>query len=68
MKFGNEVVLRGGKVLGGGVRLVTPHPQGTGWIKGVRGAYGASATCFGKKIKKQKLQCIPDLVGAGHLF
>ena len=39
-----------------------------GWVKGVRGASGASTVHFGKNFIKQKLQGTPDLAGAGHLF
>ena len=66
-KFGTEVVLERGKVLGG-VSTRYPHPPGTGCVKGVRGASGASTVRFGKNFIKQKLQGTPDLVGAGHLF
>ena len=66
-KFGTEVVLEGGKVLGG-VSTRYPHPPGMGCVKGVRGASGASTARFGKNYIKQKLQGTPDLVGAGHLF
>ena len=45
-KFGMEVVLKGGKVLGG-VSAQYPHPPGTGCVKGVRGASGASTVRFG---------------------
>ena len=38
----------------------TPHTPGMGCKKGIGGASGASAMCFGKNIIKQKLQ--------GHLF
>ena len=66
-KFGTEVVLEGGKVLG--VFLTRyPHPPGYGVRKGVWGASGASTVRFGKNFIKQKLQGAPDLVGAGHLF
>ena len=64
-KFGTEVVLEGGKVLGG-FRPGTPTPPGTGCVKGVRGASGASTVCFGKNFIKQKLQGTPNLVGVGH--
>ena len=66
-KFGTEVVLQGGKVLGG-VSTQYPTPQGTECIKGVRGASGASTVRFGENFIKQKLQGTPNLVGAGHLF
>ena len=66
-KFGTEVALEGGKVLGG-VSARYPHPPGTGGVQGVRGASGASTVRFGKNFIKQKLQGAPDLVGAGHLF
>ena len=66
-KFGTEVVLKGGKVLGG-VLTRYPNPLGTGCVKGVRGASGASTVRFGENFIKQKLQGTPYLVGAGHLF
>ena len=66
-KFGTEVVLEGGKVLGG-VSTRYPHPPDMGCIKGVRGASGASTVRFGENFIKQKLQGTPDLVGACHLF
>ena len=66
-KFGTEVVLEGGKVLGG-VSTRYPHPPGTGCVKGVWGASGASTVHFGENFIKQKLQGTPDLVRAGHLF
>ena len=66
-KFGTQVVLEGGKVLGG-FRPGTPTPPGTGCGKGVRGASGASTVRFGKNFIKQKLQGTPDLVGVGNLF
>ena len=49
-KFGMEVVLEGGKVLG----YPVPHPLGTGCVKGVQGASGASTRRFGKNFIKQK--------------
>ena len=67
MKFGRDVVLEGGRY-GGVTRYPTPHPLGTGCIKGVWGASGASTMRFGKNFIKQKLQGTPDLMGAGHLF
>ena len=57
---------RGGWFLGFLTRY--PTPLGTGCIKGMRGASGASTMCFGENFIKQKLQGTPDLVGAGHLF
>ena len=66
-KFGTQVVLEEGKDLGG-VSTRYPHPPGTGCVKGVRGASGASTVRFGENFIKQKLQGAPDLVGAGHLF
>ena len=54
MKFGMEVVLKGGKVLGG-----------MGCVKGVR-RYRSLSHSFWHL--KQKLQGAPDLVGAGDLF
>ena len=47
---------------------LTTVPPGTGCVKGVRGASGASTVRFGENFIKQKLQGAPDLVGAGHLF
>ena len=64
MKFGTDVFLEGRKVLGG----VIPIPLGTGYVKGVRGASGASTVNFGKNFIKQKLQSPPDLMGVGNLF
>ena len=70
MKFGTEVVLKGGKVLGGGGGGVTryPDPPGMGCINGIWGASGASSVRFGKHFIKQTLLGTPDLVGVGHLF
>ena len=65
-KFGTEVVLEGGKVLGGSTQY--PHTPGTGCVKEVRGASGASTVHFGENFIQQKLQGTPDLVVAGHLF
>ena len=66
-KFGTEVVLEGGRFLGGGLTRYPP-PPGMGYIKGVQGASGASTVRFGGNFMKQKLQGTPDLVGASHLF
>ena len=65
MKFGTELVLEGGRFLGGeGVQAGTPTPPlGYRVHKGVWGASGVSTMHFGKK-----LLGAPDLVGAGHLF
>ena len=52
----------------GGFRPGTPTPPGTGCVKGVRGASGASTVRFGENFIKQKLQGTPDFVRAGHLF
>ena len=68
MKFGTEVVLEGGRFLGFFYPVPHPHPLGTGCVKGVRGASGASTVRFGENFIKQKLKGTPDLVGAGHLF
>ena len=57
----------GGRFLGG-FQPGTPIPPGTGCVKGVWGASGASTMRFGENFIKQKLQGTPDLVGAGHLF
>ena len=65
MKFGMKVVLETRKVLGG-VSYWYPPPMVC--IKGVQGASGASAVCFGKNFIKQKLQPPPQLVQGGHLF
>ena len=46
----------------------TPPPLGTGCVKGVLGASGASTVHFGKNFIIQKLQGAPNLVGVGHLF
>ena len=54
--------LRAGRFLGGGVDPIPP-PPGMGSVKGVQGASGASAMCFGKNFIKQKLLGTPDLVG-----
>ena len=59
MKFGKEEALEGRKILGG--QLCTLDPAGTGCIKGVRGASGASAVHFGKNFIKQKWQGTPNL-------
>ena len=64
MKFGMEVVLKGGKVLGGRSTWY-PRLPGTGCVKGVWGASGASAMHFGENFLKQKLQG-PNLQGVGH--
>ena len=61
-----EVVLEGERFWG--VRSGTPNPLGTGCIKGVWGASGASTMHFCKNFIKQKLLGTPDLVRAGHLF
>ena len=53
MKFGKEAVLEGRKILG---FFLTWSPQGTGCIKGVWGAPGALAICFGKNFIKLKFQ------------
>ena len=55
MKFGMEVVLEGGKVLGGGFDPVPPPTPDTGCVKGVRGASGASTVRFGENFIKPKL-------------
>ena len=60
-KFGTEVVLDGGKVLGG-FQPGTPIPPGTGCVKGVWGASGASGVHFGENFIEQKLQGTPNLV------
>ena len=67
MKFGTEVVLEGGKVLGeqGGGSTQYPPPR---CIKGIWGVSEASTMRFGKNFMNQKLQGTPVLVGAGHLF
>ena len=67
-KFGTEVVLEGGRFLGVGGFDPVPHPPGTGCLKGVWGASGASTMHFGENFIKQKLQGTPNFVGAGHLF
>ena len=66
MKFGTEVVLKGGKVLGWRPTWY-PHLPGTGCVKGVWGASGASAMHFGENFIKIKLQG-PNLKGVGHIL
>ena len=56
MKFGTEVVLERGRILGGGGFNLIPQPLGAGCVKGVPGASGTSAVRFGKNFIKQKLQ------------
>ena len=56
-----------GKVLGG-VSTRYPHPPGTGCVKGVWGASGASTMRVGENFKKQKLQGTLDLVEGGSPF
>ena len=67
MKFGTEVVLEGGRFLEG-FRPGTPTPPGTGCVKGVWGASGASTMRVGENFKKQKLQGTLDLVEGGSPF
>ena len=57
MKFGTEVVLKGTKGFFwvGGLTLY-PHPPGTGCVKAIWGAPGASAMHFGENCLKQKLK------------
>ena len=45
-----------------------PPPLGTGCLKGVQGASGASTMHFGKNFMKQKLLGTPVLQETGHLF
>ena len=52
-KFGTEVVLEGGKVLGG--VSTRYHPPKYGVRKGVWGASAASTVRFGENFIKQKL-------------
>ena len=68
MKFVKEVVLAGGKVLGGFYPVPPIHSLRYRVHKSGTGASGASTVCFGKKIMQQKLHGTPNLVGAGHLF
>ena len=63
IKFGTEVVLKGGSFLGWVEGQPTsPHPLGIGCIKGVWCATGASGMHFGENVMKQKLQGTPDLM------
>ena len=48
MKFGLEVVLKGGKVLG--FFYPEPHPPDTGCVKEVLGVSGASACVLAKTL------------------
>ena len=66
MKFGKEVVLKGEGSWW--IFDPIPPPLGTGCVKGVLGASGASTVHFGKNFIIQKLQGAPNLVGVGHLF
>ena len=66
MKFGTEVVLKGEGSWG--FQPGNPPPPGTGCIKGVWGASGASTMRFGENFTKQKLQGTPNFVRAGHLL
>ena len=67
-KFGTEVVLEGGKVLGGFWPVPPlPTPPGMGCIKGVWGASGASTMRFDENFIKQMLQGNPDLVGGSPI-
>ena len=61
--------LRGGRFLGWGGFFdpVPPPPSGTGCVKGILGASGASTVRFGKNFKKQKLQGTSDLGGVTFL-
>ena len=66
----DEIWHRGGPQGEGswGFQPGTPPPPGTGCVKGVWGASGASTVHFGENFIKQKLQDTPNLVWAGHLF
>ena len=66
MKFGTKVVLEGECSWGRGDSI--PPPLGTGCLKGVQGASGASTMHFGKNFMKQKLLGTPVLQETGHLF
>ena len=50
MKFCTEVVLKGGGKVLGGVLTLYPHLPGTGCIKGVQGASGASLCILAKTL------------------
>ena len=61
MKFGTEVVLEGGRFLGGGGVDPVPPPPGMGCLWSLNRA-------FGENFITQKLLFVPDLVRAGHLY
>ena len=58
MKFGTEVVLKGGKVLGF-FGPVPPTPAGTGCKKGVWGESGATGVHFGKNFINKSFSVPP---------
>ena len=61
-----EVVLEGGRFLGGGSTCYPP--PGYGVHKGGPECLWSLNRAFWQKLYKTKLQGTPDLVGAGHLF
>ena len=68
MKFVKEVVLVGGKVLGGFYPVPPIHSLRYRVHKSGTGASGASGVHFVKNSLKQKLLGTPNLVGVVHLF
>ena len=59
MKFGNEVVLRGGKVLGGGGSPGNPPPPGYRVDKGGPGCLWSLSHVFWQKYYKTKVAVHP---------
>ena len=68
MKFGTEVVLERGRILGGGgFQPNTPTP-GCGVRKGGPRCLWNLSCAFWQKLYKTKVAGPPDLMGAGHLL
>ena len=66
-KFGTQVVLEGGKDLGG-VSTRYPHPPGYGVCKGGVGCLWSLSHAFWQKLYKTKVAGTPKVVEAGQLF